>query len=123
MELLPGLNSPEWAHMFGDSTFQFEFDEEDDERDIIDLNGDLTEVLDRSHHAVACAMDQYRQDIPLTIPPTATEPTDSTSGRAPILVETVNADMERPTPRPLIPNKGVSVTTSKGDFGSANKGA
>jgi hypothetical protein len=58
IESLPDLNYPEWAHMFGDSTFQFAFDE-NDKRDMVDLNGDLTGALDRSHHAVSRAMDRY----------------------------------------------------------------
>jgi hypothetical protein len=52
IESLPDSNSPEWAQMFGDSTFHFDFDE-DDETDTVDLNGDITEALHRSHHAVA----------------------------------------------------------------------
>jgi hypothetical protein len=77
VESMPDFNSPEWAQMFGDSTFQFAFDE-DDEKYIVDLNRNLPEALARSHHAVARAMDQYRPAAPLRIPPPADEPIAST---------------------------------------------
>jgi hypothetical protein len=49
---MPDLNSPEWSQMFGNSTFEFEFDV-DDEKYIVDLNRNLPEALAQSHHAVA----------------------------------------------------------------------
>jgi 1,4-alpha-glucan branching enzyme len=94
VDALPDLNSPEWAEMFGESTFQFEFDE-DDANDTIDLNRDLPEALARSHHVVARAMDQYHPDVPLNIPPPAAEPLLSPP-TPPIPVETVDDDLPRP---------------------------
>jgi hypothetical protein len=90
IESLPDFNSPEWAQMFGDSTFHFDFDE-DDETDTVDLNGDITEALHRSHHAVARAMERYRPDTPLIVPPPAAEPL---ARRQPVLVESVTEDSD-----------------------------
>jgi hypothetical protein len=134
IESLPDLNSPEWVHMFGDSTFQFDFDE-NDEQDMVDLNGDLTEALDRSHHAVSRAMDRYRPDIPLVVPPPAAEPLTSTqhpppvpvpvpvSVPVPVPVETVNNDLER-SPRPplLYPTRELNETPSAGEPGISPSG-
>jgi hypothetical protein len=100
VDTLPDLNSPEWAEMFGESTFQFEFDE-DDVKDTIDLNRYLPEALARSHHAVARAMDQYRPDVPLSIPPPVAESLLSPP-TPPILVETVDDNLPRPPRFPLL---------------------
>jgi hypothetical protein len=119
VESMPNFNSPEWAQMFGDSTFQFDFDE-DSEKDIVDLNRDLIEALARSHHAVARAMDQYRPDVPLRIPPTADELIALTTP-----ARIIDDDLERPASptTTCVPNKGGSVTANKGDQDSSNRGA
>ena len=52
LESLPDFNSLEWLKMFGDSTFQFNFDDEDDtdsDEQLFDANQDLPEALDRPH--------------------------------------------------------------------------
>jgi hypothetical protein len=48
MESLPDLSSPEWSRMFGDSTFQFSFDGEDDNRE------PMVEANSRSQCRSAC---------------------------------------------------------------------
>ena len=52
LESLPNFNSPEWSKMFGDSTFQFNFNDEDPtdhDENLFDANQDLPEALDRPH--------------------------------------------------------------------------
>jgi hypothetical protein len=96
MESLPDLNSPEWSQMFGDSTFQFSFDDEDDNREpIVEVNADLPVALARSHNAVSTAMDKHRPSIPLPIVPVAEEPLQPAAS-SPILVETVDEPSFRP---------------------------
>jgi len=75
MESLPDLNSPEWSKMFGDSTFQFRFDDDDDgTEETVAPNQDLPEALERSHQSVSNAMDKHRPANPLPIVPDAEEP-------------------------------------------------
>jgi hypothetical protein len=62
--------------MFGDSTFQFNFDDDDEaEHDRVVPNNDLPAELARSHHAVEQAMHWHRPPIPLDIIPGGEEPT------------------------------------------------
>jgi hypothetical protein len=90
MESLPDLNSPEWSQMFGDSTFQFSFNDVDDNGEpIVEVNADLPVALARSHNAVSTAMDKHRPSIPLPIVPVAEEPLQPAAS-LPILVETVD---------------------------------
>jgi hypothetical protein len=92
MESLPDLNSPEWSQMFGDSTFQFSFDDEDDNREpTVKVNADLPVALARSHNAV----DKHRPSIPLPIAPVAEEPLQPAAS-SPVLVETVDEPSFRP---------------------------
>jgi transposase InsO family protein len=101
LESLPDLNSPEWSKMFGDSTFQFRFAEDDDEdTPIVEENGDLTQALERSHKAVSNAMNKNRPTIPLPVAPEAEEPLQPV--HSPILVETVDEPPARPPARPLV---------------------
>ena len=101
MESLPGLNSPEWSQMFGDSTFQFRFDDEDDnDEPLVAANGDLPANLERSHNAVSNAMDKHRPAIPLPIVLEAEEPLKP--AQLPILVETVDESPARPPARPIV---------------------
>jgi transposase InsO family protein len=72
LESLPDLNSPEWSKMFGDSTFQFNFDDSDDDQ--VELNHDLPESLERRHASVTQAMGTHRPVVPLHIVPAAEEP-------------------------------------------------
>jgi hypothetical protein len=72
LESLPDLNSPEWSNMFGDLTFQFKFDDDDNGNEpIVGSNPDLPEALERSQNAVSQAMDQHLPMIPLPIVPDA----------------------------------------------------
>jgi hypothetical protein len=100
---LPDLNSPAWSKMFGDSTFQFRFDDDDDSADsVIGTNPDLPEALARSHAAVAHAMDKHLPAIPLPVVPAAEE------AASPILVETVDEFTLHPresTPRESPPRE------------------
>ena len=105
LESLPDFNSPEWLKMFGDSTFQYNFDDEsdtDNDEKFFDANQDLPEALARSHKAVSNAMNQHRPDIPLPIVPDAEEPV--TSGPSPIVVvESSEAPPAlRPPAQPLV---------------------
>ena len=60
MESLPNLNSPKWSQMFGDSTFQFRFDDDDDTGEpLVEANGDLPANLEHSHNAVSNAMAKH----------------------------------------------------------------
>jgi hypothetical protein len=96
MESLPDLNSPEWSQMFGDSTFQFSFDDNDDNGEpIVEVNADLPVALARSHNAVSTAMDKHRPSIPLPIVPVAEEPLQPAAS-SPALVETVDEPSFRP---------------------------
>ena len=104
LESLPDLNSPEGSKMFGESTFQFSFDGDDDsdgEEQFFDSNQDLPAALDRLHKAVSSAMDKHRSAIPLPIVPDAEDPIPSAS--LPILVETVDGELPiRPPASPLV---------------------
>ena len=69
-EALPDFNSPEWADMFGDSTFYFNFDDdEEDSAGVVEPNPDLPEALARSHQAVSQAMEHHRPATPLPVLP------------------------------------------------------
>jgi hypothetical protein len=82
--------------MFGDSTFQFSFDDEDDNGEpIVEVNADLPVALARFHNAVSTAMDKHRPSIPLPIAPVAEEPLQPAAS-SPILVETVDEPSFRP---------------------------
>ena len=102
LESLPDFNSPEWSKMFGDSIFQFCFDDTDDDTEThIGTNDDLPAALERSHAAVTNAMDQHRPATPLPIVPDAEEPVPLT--RLPVVVETVvespSRELSSPPPR------------------------
>jgi hypothetical protein len=102
MESLPHLNSPEWSEMFGESTFQFSFDDEDDNGEpTVEVNADLPVALARSHNAVSTAMDKHRPSIPLPMAPVAEEPLQ-TGPSSPLLVETVDEPAFRPAPRSIV---------------------
>jgi hypothetical protein len=101
-EALPDLNSPEWADMFGNSTFSFNFDDDEDaSQDVVEPNPDLPEALERSHHAVSQAMEKHRPVTPLPVLPPA-ESTVPVRRRAPIIVETVTDVTQRPAAAPLV---------------------
>jgi hypothetical protein len=59
--------------MFGDSTFQFSFDDDDNGEPMVKVNADLSVALAGSHNAVSTAMDKHRPSIPLQIAPVAEE--------------------------------------------------
>jgi hypothetical protein len=62
MESLPDLNSPECSQMFGDSTFQFSFDDKDDNGEpTVEVNADLPVALARSQ----CCEHRCGQALPL----------------------------------------------------------
>ena len=89
--------------MFGDSTFQFRFDHDNDsdgEEQFFDANQDLPAALDRSHKGVSGAMAKHRPAIPLPIVPAAEEPI--TRAPLPIIVETVDEFPVCPPARPLV---------------------
>jgi hypothetical protein len=72
--LLPDFNSPEWARMFGDSEYQFPFDEEDLEA--------MSELIDVPPPSPLSAMrkadleDAFEMHRPATQPPVAPCPTE-----------------------------------------------
>jgi hypothetical protein len=101
VDSMPDLNLPEWDQMFGDSSFQFPLDP-DDEQNTVDLNKDATEAMLRSHNAVSRSMNKYRPDTPLIIPPVAEETPPSALPTP--LVETVADELPPPRspPSPLI---------------------
>jgi hypothetical protein len=71
---LPDFNSPDWADMFGDSTFHFNFDDDDDDdasQAGVEPNPDLPEALRRSHQAVSQSMEHHRPPTPLPVLPPA----------------------------------------------------
>jgi hypothetical protein len=101
MESLPDLNSPEWSQMFGDSTFQFSFDDDDNGKPTAEVNADLPVALAQSHNAVSTAVDKHRPSIPLPTTPVAGEPLQPAPS-LPILVETVDEPAFRPAPRAIV---------------------
>ena len=134
LESLPDLNSPQWSKMFGESTFQYSFDSDDDSdgnEQFFDSSQDLPAALDRSHKAVSSAMDKHRLAIPIPIVPDAEEPIPSriadpstyqpTHGPSKgatwcqITVQTTSQTY-------CLPSKEVSVTFSKGVFAHFFKG-
>ena len=79
---LPDFNSPTWANLFGESSFQYPFDEEDEEISLIvdsptavdtAINQTTTHTMD----SVATAMDKALPTTPLPVspPPTSQFPT------------------------------------------------
>lgn len=77
LKSLPDLKSPDWSKIFGESTFQFRFDDESDgdiEERFFDSNQDLPEPLDHLHKAVSSTITKHRPDIPLLIVPYAEKP-------------------------------------------------
>jgi hypothetical protein len=96
MESLPDLNSPDWSQIFGDSTFQFSFDDKDDNGEpTVEVNADLPVALARSHNAVSTAVDKHSPSIPLPTVPVAEEPLQPAAS-SPILVEAVDEPSFRP---------------------------
>ena len=97
--------------MFGESTFQLNFDGDDDsngDKKFFDSNQDLPAALDRSHIAVSSAMDKHWPAIALTIVPDAEEPIPSIS--LPILVEIIDEELPiRPPVSPLRTLQGSSL--------------
>jgi hypothetical protein len=86
--------------MFGDSTFHFCFDDDDNADDsIIVTNQDLPAALDRSHHAVAQAMAQHPPEIPLPLVPNAKE--HAAPLHSPILKETIDDYPGHPLVSPI----------------------
>jgi hypothetical protein len=99
-DALPDFNSPEWADMFGDSTFHFNFDDDDDaSQAVVESNPDLPEALERSHRAVSQAMEHHRPSTPLPVLPPA-ESTVPDPRRVPTSV--VTDVTERPAASSLV---------------------
>ena len=90
IEALPDFNSDEWAKLFGDSHYQFPFDEDDERMIVESADADLPtpQITDRID-GVANQMDNIHVVQPLPTPPlpTTTFPTtpfpDQTSTSAP----------------------------------------
>jgi hypothetical protein len=115
-DALPDLTSPEWADMFGDSTFHFNFDDDDDaSQNVIGLNPDLPADLAGSHDAVSQAMNLHRPAAPLPVLPPAESPTR----RTPIVVETVIEEPARLPTRPLAPPTREPLSPSPRDHVSS----
>ena len=70
---LPDFNSPLWAQLFGDSIYQYPFDEDDDTDQLI---VDSTSEIPTTPHSdsVAAAMDQTVTPLPVQPLPTTTFP-------------------------------------------------
>jgi transposase InsO family protein len=114
-EDLPDFNSPAWADMFGDSTFHFNFDDDDDAtEEVVKSNPDLPPALERSHHAVSRAMEHHRPSIPLPVPP----PAESTVPvRRRDTASVVTDIIERPVASSLVrPPREHASSTSRESF-------
>ena len=109
-DALPDFNSPEWADMFGESTFHFNFDDDDDDSEgIVESNPDLPAALERSHQAVSQAMEHHRPATPLPVLPPAESPVPA-HRRAPISV--VTDVTERPAASKLMRPSREHVTSA-----------
>ena len=70
VDALPDFNSNRWARLFGDSRFQFPFDETDEvDEEIARNDSDAAEVLASNQTEVAAAMDKDSAVQPLPVPP------------------------------------------------------
>jgi len=82
---LPDLNSDTWMKMFGASTFQFTFDEDDlarmDQEEQCDADASDTAKAMSRKESVIDAMDSSRPTVPLDVPPPPTSV--ATSARIP----------------------------------------
>jgi hypothetical protein len=86
------------SQMFGDSTFQFRFDDDDDSTEsLVGTNPNLPAALERLHHAVTRSMHWHCPVIPLPIIPDAEE--SSAPCNSSILVETID---EHTQEQPLV---------------------
>ena len=70
VDALPDFNSNRWARLFGDSRFQFPFDETDEvDEEIARNDSNAAEVLASNQTEVAAAMDKDSEVQPLPAPP------------------------------------------------------
>ena len=95
---LPDFNSNHWARLFGDSRFQFPFDETNEvDKEIAGMDSDEAEVLaSKNQTEVAAAMDKGSEVQPLPVPPLP-----ESELRSPTLT-VPSIPLETPT-RPLTP--------------------
>ena len=109
---LPDFNSPLWAQLFGNSIYQYPFDDEDEDTDqlIVDSTGNPTTPHSDS---VAAAMDQTVNPLPVQPLPTTTFPmTPHPPSSTPFPTHSTPLDTPRSTPmsstREMQPEKGLS---------------
>ena len=106
---LPDFHSPEWAQMFGDSEFQFPFDD-DDLQAMPDLEALPSPASTMRDAALRDAFDEHRPAAQLPVPPLPTE-------RLPVASVTPEslpvATSELPTPRRVAFDEQPTVLTPK----------
>ena len=98
---LPDFNSPAWATLFGESSFQYPFDDEDEDNSLLvdsptavdtSINQDTTQVMD----SVAAAMDKAIPTTPLHVAPPPTS-------QFPINLPATSLQTPTRTPLPSLP--------------------
>jgi hypothetical protein len=97
VDALPDFNTTRWARLFGDSRFQYPFDEnnEGDTDEEARMDSQTTEAVNKNQTAVATAMDKTTAVEVLPVPPPAVTqlPAPATTTVTPI----------QPTPLPSTP--------------------
>lgn len=127
-EFLPDFNSDEWSRMFGDSTYQYPLDEED-EQEMMDVRRLTVDELDakeneKKRRTIERAMEEADPNTPLQVlpPPTKLPPTLSPkappSSIPPPAQQSPNADelssMRKSSPRESSMREPVSDSPAKG---------
>jgi hypothetical protein len=76
VDALPDFNTTRWARLFGDSKYQFPFDEDDndDATEEARMDSQATEAVNENQTRVAAAMDESSAIEQLPVPPLAETP-------------------------------------------------
>ena len=76
VDALPDFNSTRWARLFGDSKYQFPFDEDcnDDATEEARMDSQATDAVNENQARVAAAMDESAAIEQLPVPPLAETP-------------------------------------------------
>jgi GAG-pre-integrase domain len=113
IENLPDFNSPEWAKVFGESTYQYPFDE-DEENETIIIDDQLSVSVDQIRpDSVAAAMDKSIAVLPVDpIPTTVFPTTPQPSIRSPPMSST-RETTPLLTPRPEVYDEVASIAPNR----------
>jgi hypothetical protein len=110
----PDLNLPEWSKMFSNLTFQFNFDESNDDKEeqFLDTNPDLSESLKRRHDSVTKAMGKHQPAVPLPVAPKAEETVVPAQSTLPV-VATDESPIRPPAASLVHPRESPSPTAGE----------